>query len=892
MELLHRIKNWLATLFRQGQKNSDLEEEFEAHIAMRTEMNIEAGMSPDVARKQALKGFGNAEYLKEECRDSWGMRVVMDLLRDFRYSTRSLWKAKGFCFAVIATLALCIGANTTVLSVLYGLVLRSLPFENSDRIVQIFREDDLSQVEGSMISWNQYLDYRKHPHIFEAVALSDPDSKIYGSEDIEGRKVTPDYFEVMKVRPVIGRFFTHDESHPGADRVLVLSKNAWEKYFDSDPTLLGKQIQFLNEASYTIIGVAPESLEIFDSEVRYFIPWIRTKFWSDPQQRLGWVKSDFWARLAPGASHETVISELNLIERRWIEDIASAKNRKDFEESTFRFGIGRPHPLKNRLILLQAGALLVLLVGCANIVNLMLSRANGQIHELFTRHALGAGKTILARAMLMESLILAFSGALVALLFAWGAIGMVNRYLLVLFPKAQPVVLTETVFYYTLLIMITVAVTMGLLPMILFAKSRPVQNGNNYDSNTSASRSARSLSSGLVVCQVAITFTLLVSTGLLIRSFYNVIAVDPGFEAAQVLKGKVKLSQLYREGESVAVITRIKESIREIAGIQHVGLISSNSDTVGNRPRTGLVTIKGGTPMGGNGPVLVLARFVDEEFFATMGIELIQGQFLYTGDEAYRSGRTSIRTSYLVDETFAKRYLKDRTAIGSQISLGSDPPTSDNGWLSVEGVASRANFEGLEKRDGLPVFYMCRDQAPWSECNLLIRSNRSPVGLIPEVRNKLKKVDPRLFFSNPTTLDVELNKLHYDRQGLTLLSFVFAGLSLVISSVGIYGVLSYNVIQRHREIGIRRAIGATRGSVLKMILQQGLEKAALGLVLGFLGSLYLNRFLESMLFDVIAFDPWTYAFVILVFLVVAFSASYLPARTAVGVDPVEVLKVE
>ncbi|MCZ6673076.1 MAG: ABC transporter permease, partial [Verrucomicrobia bacterium] len=764
--------------------------------------------------------------------------------------------------------------------------------EDSDRVVQIFQGDDLFPAEGGMISWNQYVDYREHPHLFEAVAISDPNSKIFGPEDVEGRKVTPDYFEVMKVRPVIGRFFTQEESQPGSDRVLVLSQNAWEKYFFSDPKILGEEIRFLNEASYTIIGVAPSSLEIFDSEVRYFIPWIINKFWLDPQRRLGWAKSDFWARLSPGVTHQTVITELNLIERSWAEEVANAENRRDFEESPLKFFLNRPHPLKNRLILLQAGALLVLLVGCANIVNLILSRTNSRIHELSTRYALGARKTVLARAMLMETFILATCGAVVAMLLTWGALGIINRYLLVLFPKGQPVVLTETVFFWTLLIMITVAIVMGLLPIILFWKTRVIQKGINSDKNASASRSSRSLSSGLVICQVAITFTLLVSTGLLIRSFYNVLAVDPGFEAAQILKGKVLLGRFYREKESVAAITRIKDAIREIAGVEQVGLISSVTDTVGEHPRTGMVTIRGGSSLGDTEPVLAVIRFVDEEFFATMDIELIQGQFLYSGDEAYRIGKTGIKTSYIVDETFANQYLKDRIVVGSQILRGSDPPTSDDGWLTVEGVASRANFEGLERRDGLPVLYVCRDRAPWSECNLLIRTNRSPVGLIPEVRNKLKEVDARLFFSNPTTLDVELNKLHYDRQGITLLTIVFAALTLVISAIGIYGVLSYDVEQRQREMGIRSAIGASRSKILFMVLGQGLWKTLIGLGLGLIGSLYLNRYLERRLFDVTALDPWTYAIVFIVLLSVALAASYLPARRAVRVNPVEALRAE
>jgi len=867
---------WKA-LFGSHNADHELEEELRFHVEMETRHNVEKGMPAEEARAAAVRSFGGSLRHKESCRDAWGLRTITDTFRDIRYAARSLLKSKGFSFAVVATLALCIGANTTIFSVLYGLILKPLPFENPDRIVRIYNiyKSEIRETGGG--GWSQYLDFNAQADLFEGFVLAKLGTKIRDGAEVDFRGVTSDFFEFLGVRPLLGRFFTPEEVHPGPGNVIVLTQTSWENDYGADPNVIGKEIKFLLGSPYTIVGVAPRRMEALYANVKFFAPLVVRGVFLRPQNRR-MPGTDMWARLKPGVSRAQAYSQLVLVETRAWEEYKPAWIEY-FKNIPRHFAIDPPHPLKSSLTLLQGGTLFLLIVGCMNIVNLLLLRSARRCPEMAVRHSFGAGRLVLGRMMLAESLLLTTGGLLVGSLLARGGVEAINRYLVVLFPMGQPVGLSGAVMFWTLFSSLVLAVILGLLPVALLWKSGQIQKVGQSSRRFSAGRKTRFLTGSLVVSQIAIAFALLIGAGLLIRSFRNVLDVKPGFDAAHVASGHVNIQSVYPDKQDwVGVRKRILDKMRTIPGVEHVSF-DGNPVIVG---LTNLIidwfAIKGGASES-EPDSFALIKFVGGEYFATMGINILDGR-------AFHAGVDASTAECIIDQSFANRYLKDRVAVGASVRR------SGPVWKNVVGVAARVNYQGLENRDGSPVVYMCFDQIPWRHFTILVRSTRSSESVIREMQAKLHEVDPRLHLQNPTSLASPLGTLQMDRKGLTVMAGIFAGLALMLSAIGIYGVLSYDVQQRRREIGIRAAIGATSREILEMILAQGLWKAGLGLILGLMGALVLSRYLSSRLFDVSALDPATYVAVSLGLLLVALTACFIPARRATRIDPVIALRAE
>ncbi len=878
------IREWgNAACFAFGwkRKQRELDGEMNFHLQEAIDDLVDQGHSPEAARKMALREFGGVEKMKEECRDSWGARVVMDLIRDIRYSTRSLWRSKGFSVAVFATIALCIGANTTVFSVLYGLILKPLPFENPDRVVHIYNAYRWGQkLKHSNAGWSQYLDFNEHADLFEGFALARSRAKILDGVEVNYRGVTSEFFDLLGAEPILGRFFSPEEVYPGPGNVVVLTQTAWENDYLGDPDIVGKEITFLLGPPHTIVGVAPRSVESIDTAARFFLPLTVRGNSLKPSARM-MPDTDLWARLKPGVSHTQAYEQLALVEVNALKAHNPRKLTwmKENNQSTF-FEIDRPHPLKSSLELLQVGTLFLVVVGCINIFNLLLTRSMRRCPEFSVRYSFGARRFTLGRILLCESVILVLVGLGIGLLLAWGSIAAINGYLAALFPSGQLVEISSAVLFWTLLMALAVALIVGLLPLALLWKSGRIQTLDTSTRSSSVSRNIRFFSNSLVVSQIAITFVLLIGAGLLTRSFLNVLDVDPGFDASHVVSGHVNLRPVYPDKQDwVGARTRVLETMREISGVENVSfqwiaLIVGQTGFINDR-----FLIQGGSADGDPEPPSFI-KFVNGEFFATMGIDILEGRTFYPGvDEA--------STSCIVDESFANRYLKDRIVLGSQVKR-------DNlyGWQEIVGVAARVNFQGLENRDGWPVLYMCHEKVSQPNFTLLVRTKRSTESMILEVQSKLREIDSRLYLRNATSLDRPLDNLHKDREGMTLLTGVFAFLALSLSAIGIYGIVSYDVEQRQREIGIRSAIGASQLNVIKMIIRQGFLKTSIGMALGLLASLYLTRFLEGQLFDIAALDLATYSSTIGFLIFVAMTASGLPACRAVRLDPLESLRVE
>ncbi len=889
LEWYYRWKNWLVGLFFPLRLEREMEIEMQSHLQFAMESHEQTGMSAGAARKAALKGFGNVESLKEDCRDSWGARVVTDLIRDGRYSARSLWKSRGFSVAVVSTLALCIGANIAIFSALYHFVLKGLPFDDPERIARVFYVSrdttHKSLAMGSILdgaSYYQYDDFRKETDLFEAISIHYYVSGISESTQLKGVHATASFFDVMRVKPVLGRFYSEDETYPTESNVVVLSQSLWESRYDSDPNVIGKEMAFLNKPSRTIIGVAPRSLELFDRGIRFFSPY---------RHRIVEGKrvpdSALWIRLKPGVSHDQVAQRLLAIEKNWNEENATAVEQHIFERDQRRFLFDLPHPFENQLKLLQVGALFVLLIGCVNVANLLLSRANRRQNELSIRYSCGAGRVAIGRVMLSESLLLALLGAMVGSVLAVFGLHAVNHYLTALDPTAAAALIDGTIILWILGAALVIALVMGLLPFALLWRSGCIKKLDTSGRMSSSSLSSRALSNGLVVLQVSITCALLIGAGLLTRSLYKVMQTDPGFDPTQVIQARVKLREVYKDNTHwVGARTRILESMREIAGVEAVGFrYGMDRAFYRTKGRGSQYAVKGiPVPDGENG-FSVQMKWVDGEFFDAMGV-------------AFLSGRPFVRKEvrgreYIVDQAFVERYLDGKEAIGMELDRRFSIPKPNAEWGRIVGVVSQINYEGRDAPDGLPLVYEnANDGRPLWGFLITLRTRRSLESIAPEMQTKLREVHPNLHLYDANTLDVPYEGLNLERRGMALLIGLFAGLALVLSAIGIYGVLAYSVEQRRREIGIRAAIGATRSEVLGMVMNQGLRRTLIGLGLGLLGSLYLNRFLESQLFDISRLDTVTYLATLSVLVGVAVLASYLPGRRAVKIDPSEALRAE
>ena len=820
-----------------------------------------------------------------------GMGLWLENLgRDLRFAARSLRRAPGFSVAVFSTLALCLGPNTAILAVLYALVLKPLPFPAPEQLVVI---TNVAEKSGGAVSQSwlpQYLDFTAQADLFQRFALVQGANTTIGEESTPvralGQEVTADFFQLLGVAPARGRFFTAEEEAEGSDRVLVLSSTFWETRYNSDPNAIGREIRMGGE-TFTIVGVAPHGLDALYLRTDFFKPLPRPAK-LNLQNRFG-SRAVLLGRLKPGVSPAAGKLQLAALERRFYDDVAVPQARSYLDAGGFRIEM-KPlenesvAAIRNSLWLLEAAAVIVLLIGGVNAVNLLLARANAKRPELAIRYALGAGRAALLRRMLAESLLLTMTAALAGIAIAWGSLQIINRYLPVVARSAPVVKLDWGVVAAILIVAAGIGIAIGVLPFALLWQTG-LRTG---DARTgSASRAVRVLSSSLVVTQVAVAFVLLVGAGLLLRSFANVIAVDPGFDAAHIVQARIALPHAYdKPADNAGVYRRILTAVEEIPGVERAAAVAYFGVGPASSFRSLPFTLRGAATLPPGSQPLVIMDPVSPGFFTTMGIRLAEGRLFNSTDDF------GANPAVIVEQGFAERYFPGRSAVGEQFEFGTGPFPADFKWAHIVGVVVRANLVGLEGRDGLPFVYLPMGQGPGPGFNLLVHSTRSTGDLLTTIRAKLREIDPALPLYNTGTLQDSLEGMLLGRRGIMLLLAVFAGLALLLAGIGLYGVLAYDVSQRTREIGIRGAIGASRAQIVALILRQGLWKSGVGLGAGLIGAWVLTRYLRTLLFDVSPADPVAFIVVPAVLLVVAVLASWLPARRASKVDPIVALRCE
>jgi predicted permease len=810
---------------------------------------------------------------------------------DVRHALRLLGKSRGLAAVTLVTLALCIGATTAIFSTVYALMLKPLPFSAPEQIVELYTSAAKAGLNRMPANVPIYLDYSKNASSYETLALWQFFTGIVGEGDARGKvdcaKAGADIFNILRVQPVIGTFFTKEQNKPGADLVVVLTESCWKQDYAGSLDVLGKQVRIYEDVC-KIIGVAPHSFEAFDARVKYIqaISWNPAA--ENPQGRYG-VGLQLFGRLKPGVSAGQADAEAKTLEKRYVD--AGPPQLKSFvDRSGMTLNVGgvqeqRVRPVRTTLLMLQGGVAFVLLIGCANVANLLLVRANARQSELAIRSALGASRGTIARQLMLESLLLTSLGAALGLGLAWAALRASNYYVAKMLPQSLPATLDLGVLGFAVGLTLTIGLLMGLIPVFHILRTNLAEIIQSSSRSASSGRGVRALSSFMVVAQVAVALMLLTGAGLLIRSFARALDVNPGFDPGRVVTASVSLPRSLRSTEEAAaqIRQRLIDALREIPGVDASALsfnrpfegdLGINAFTLEND------TLPPGSPQPGAYRVPVTPGYLE-----TLGLKLLEGRFYQEGDLAPG------RRVFVVDQSFARKFFSNRSAIGGRFSFSGRPQKPED-WPTIIGVVADVLHNGVEEKSGNPFIYQLIQGGRPGWLTLFMRTARPAGEVVLTLREKVRAIDPTIPLFDAGPMNQVVNSSYDNRRAVMLLLASFAGLALFLSALGIYGVLAYDVSQRTREIGVRGAIGASRGQIIGLILRQGLVKTGLGLGLGLIGAALLSRSMTSLLFEVKPTDPVVYVVVTLILLLVALLASYLPARRAARIDPLVALRDE
>jgi putative ABC transport system permease protein len=803
------------------------------------------------------------------------------MFQDLRYGVRTLLKTPGFTLIAIITLALGIGANTAIFSVVNALMLRPLPYPDPERLVWV---DEVAQTRpNNTVFGAHYLEWREQCQTVEGIAAYANDQRtLIGAgepERVVCGEATENFFPLLGAHAfAVGRNFTAAEDKSGGEHVVVLSHELWQRRYNGDPEAIGKTIT-LDEDSYTIIGVLP-------ADFRYFRPFdLWTPLKLDPQVERGGQKTrglETMARLKPGVSLEQARAEMETIRQRYELNNSHALS---FAGTQTRLIFLQERLLGDtrRALLALAGAVgLILLIACANVANLLLTRAAGRAAELAIRSALGAGRFRLVRQMMTECLLLAGAGGGAGLLLAyWGAklLGALNSNETVGDMSRLVVIsIDRRALGFTLLLSLLAALFSGLAPALQL--SSPDLNSTLKDGARGVSSRGQQLRGALMLTEVALAVALLIGAGLLIRSFIKLLNVDQGFRAENVLTARLSMPARYDDRAArLQFYERILDRITAAPGVTAVG--ASSLLPLTTRNLVIWLRVEGRPQVDRDREPPVFVGAVNPDFFRVMGIGLRSGRLLNDGD---RQGAPSVA---LLTESLARKLFPNEDPIGKRISA----PTSGADWSTIVGVVGDVRHKGLD-RDLEPTVYLSYRQAPPPQMALLVKSSLEPMSFAPALRSVVQSVDPAMPIYDVMTMDARRANSAAARRFNLMLLGALAALALLLAAVGIYGVISYVVAQRTREIGIRMALGAQHQSLTGMFVRHGLALTGIGVACGLVVAIIVMRLMSSLLFKVSPVDPVAYGAASLGLVATAFLASYLPSRRASTVDPVEALRAE
>ena len=805
------------------------------------------------------------------------------LLRDIGYSVRRLRKSPVFTTIVVLTLALGIGANTAIFTVVNAVLLRALPYRDPSDLVTIIHDYPSLKLEAP-ISPRRFKEYHDQLTSFSAVAVETGfGANLTGTGDPErvpGSLVSGDWFRALGVPPTVGRTIQPDDDVPGREHVVVISNGLWTRLFASSPAAVGKSIE-LNGEQYQIIGVMPPSFKaFFGQNADLFVPLALPQAqWTRNGEYLQAV-----ARLKPGVTVAKAQAELKL----FADNIKKATPNGyppswSLKAKTLNeLATGRIRPV---LLVLLGAVGFVLLIACANVANLLLARAAVRIKEIAIRSALGADRMSLIRQLLTESVMLALAGGVLGLLLArWSVRSLValNPNL----PRASEVTVDVRVMLFTLGVSVLTGLLFGLAPALQTSRSNLQETLKDGSRSGTSDMAGRAVRRALVVAEVALSLTLLVGAGLLIRSVAKLEGVDPGFDPRNVLTFNLALPAVkYKSDTSqILFVNQLLPQLNAVPGVRAAGVTSVLP--FGGGWSTSSLRVEGVVVADGQNGPWGDVRIVSPRFFDALRIPLKRGRLLTDQD---RQGSPPV---VVIDEQFVKKYFPNTDPIGKRLTFaGSKSAAPDSSWMTIVGVVGHVAHEGLDA-DPRIQYYIPVAQAGGQFMSVAVSTKGDPHSVVGAVRNAVHSVDPGLPIANINTLDQLVDNSVGQRKLSMILLGVFSGIALLLASIGIYGVMSYSVAQRSRELGIRMALGAERGRVLRLVVGQGMGLAVLGVAIGLVAAFALTRLLASQLYGVGATDPATFGAVAGLLVGVALLASLLPAMRATRVDPVVALRDE
>jgi putative ABC transport system permease protein len=803
------------------------------------------------------------------------------LVQDVRYAVRGILRKPGFAVVATITLALGIGANAAIFSVIDAVLLRPLPYPEPDRIVKLWELEPEGQQRNVDYNFSpaNFFDVRDQNESFEQVAYYGRGAvSLTGAGDPQRLTVawtSANFLEVVGVEPLVGRGFAPGEDQPGSDRMVLLSEGFWRRHFGGDSSVVGQPIRFDGE-SFTVIGVLPGYVE-FPETVD---AWVSLGIDPETASKRAVHFLGVAARLRSGVTLEEARAEMSALAGRLEREYPQTNAGRGFNvETAQEHAVGDIRPA---LLTLLAAVGLVLLIACANVANLLLARATSRQKEIAVRAALGAGRGRLVRQFLTESVILSLLGSAAGVLIAvWG-----KDLLVALGPKEvarlSGTSLDHRVLLFTVGVSLLTGIVFGLVPAL--QASKPDLNDALKDGGRGGAGLARTRTRGaLVVFEVAVSLVLLAGAGLLVRSFVRVLSVDPGFDPRNVLTMQLSLpeSKYGEASQTAAFYQQLQERIAALPSVRYVGVV--NSLPLSASGATAWMHVEGRPNPPDVEPPEVGYRVAGGDYFRVMGIPLLQGRAFSTQDSAEAT------PAALVNETLARAFWPGEDPLGRRFKLGPNP--EGGSWITVVGVVGDVRHSDLESAPR-PEAFLAHAQESWSSMTVVLKVDGDPSSLVAAVTDQVRSMDPdQPVFSVRTMEEVRAASVAGRRFSMALLAG-FAGLALVMAAVGLYGVISYSVAQRTHEIGIRMALGAKAGDVLRLVVRQGLGLVGMGVAAGLVAAYALTRFLEGMLFGVSPTDPATFAGIAALLVGVALLASYVPARRAARVDPMVALRHE
>lgn len=814
------------------------------------------------------------------------------LIQDLRFAARVFVKERGFSVTALLTLAICIGANAAIFAVVNSVLLEPVPVPHPEELVYMYNAYPGAGVgDRGATGVPDYYDRLRETSVFQEQALYNTTGVTLGQEGnpqrVTAMRATPSLLRLLQVQAVRGRIFSEQEGELGNTKKALLTYGMWQQSFGGRDDAIGQTLR-VNGEPYTVIGVLPKAFTFLDPDVKFWVPLAFTaeQKSDDSRHSNNW---SYLARLKPGASVEQARQQIDALNARNLDRFPQLKQiliNAGFHTVVVPLQAFLVRELRGTLYLLWGGVAFVLLIGVVNIANLMLVRSTARMKELATRHALGAGLGRLARQLLTETMLLTLAGGAGGLLLGWAGVRALGRFGISETPQGTAIAIDARVILFTFLLALCVGVLIGLVPVFGVRQTNLSQAFREEGRSGTASRGARVMRRTLVTVQVAFAFMLLIGAGLLLASFRQILSVKPGFNPDHALTGRVTPpATRYKDDAALSSFAdRLLDRVRAVPGVEAAGI--TGYLPLGDDHSDSVIMAEGYVMKPGESLISPFQTAVTPGYFEAMGIPLKEGR-LFTGSDTAKSPSVVI-----VDERLAAKFFGTADAVGRRLwkpdkaeELSSGPgPTSH--FYTIVGVVGSVRMLGLTEKEDVGAYYFPNSQDAVRNITLVVRSGIEPDALTSSIRRQVTELDPELPFYAVQSMTARIDESLLNRRTPMLLAILFAAIALFLASIGIYGVLAYQVSQRRREIGIRLALGSDGGRIFQLIVREGLFLLGAGIVGGLVGAVIIRRAMQSQLFGVTALEPTVLVSVAVVLAAVAFIACAVPARRAARIDPV------